>query len=117
MLNVLTHPHVAMRMGNAWGLCHPRHAVLVVDSALAPLHRVTGTGKPCRLRGHVRRRGSIGIVKASATACASSSSAAAPGPARDHNLLRDTDGLHRLLGAGLTLCLFGFALLARHPLL
>ena len=115
MPDVVPYRHLVMSMGNAWRLCRPRDAVFVVDSPLAPLHWVTGSGKLGKLRGHVR--GSICLVKASTTAFAASSSAAALGPARDHNILRDVHKLLRLLGAVLTLCLLDFALLARHQFL
>ena len=103
MPDVVTHRHVAVRLGNDWRFCHPRHAVLVVGSPLAPLHWVPRSGKPGGSRGHIRRWGSIRVLKTPASACTASASAPATGPACNHNLLRDIYRLPRLLGAGLTL--------------
>ena len=117
MPDSVSHRHLAVRLGHGGRLRRARHAVVVIDSPLAPLHRVSGSRKPGGLRGHVRRRGSIRVLKPPASSGSASAAAPAPGPARDHNLLRDIHRLPRPLGAGLTLRFFGFALLARHPLL
>ncbi len=41
MMNVVTYPHVDVRLGNGWRLRHAHQAVLIVHRPLASLHWVT----------------------------------------------------------------------------